>query len=133
LHIGAITLVQSAEEVDGILGKPWKVIDVAKKTTMRVYPLRGDREEKPYLAVTFKSGRVDSIQLSGDATPDSFSFSSLRLGDSADRITEILGPVAATSEVKDNESTLVSYQPFPISIEVKDKKIVSIKIWHDRE
>jgi hypothetical protein len=131
LHIGAIVLDQTVEKVDGILGKPWKTMDAAGGATMRVYPLHGNVEANPYLAVTFKSGRVDVIQLSGDGTPDPFSFSSLRLGERAQRVTDILGPVSASKEVRDNGATLLSYQPFPISIEVKDKKIISIRIWHD--
>ena len=131
LHMGAIFLDATVEDVEGILGKPWKVMDVEGGTKMRIYPLHGAGEDKPYFAITFRSGRVDAIQLSGDETPDPYDFSSIRLGDPAEHVTGILGPISDSKTVKDNGATLLSYQPFPISLEVKDKKVISVKIWHD--
>ncbi|HET9792888.1 MAG TPA: hypothetical protein VFS34_00380 [Thermoanaerobaculia bacterium] len=129
LHIGAIAVDETTERVDDRLGRPWKVVGGGRGETIRVYPIHGDPEANPYFAVTFKAGRATAIQLSGEETPDPYSFSGLRLGDSIRLLKDVLGPVTASEKLQGTETTLLSYQPFPISIEVKNRKVVSIKIW----
>jgi hypothetical protein len=129
LHIGAIGLDQTPANVEELLGKPWRIVSVDDDATMNLYPLRGDVDASPYLAVRFRAGRVDAIQLSGEGTPDPYGFSGLRLGDSDRRLREILGPVSGSEKLDGTDVTLLSYLPVPVSIEVKGRKIVSIKIW----
>ncbi len=129
LHIGAIALEETTEEAEDRLGTPWRVYDADAGAKIHVYPLQGNDEASPYLAVTFKAGRVTAIQLTGEETPEPYSFAGLRLGDSIRRLKDVLGPRTAKEKLENSEATLLSYLPFPISIEVMKKRIVSIKIW----
>jgi len=132
LHIGSIELDEAVENVDARLGSPWKTVETERRRTVRVYPLHGDAEALPYLAVTIEEGRVAAIQLSGEETPDPYGFSGLRLGDPARQLKEILGPAGAKERLENTDATLLSYLPIPVSIEIANEKIVSIKIWRRR-
>jgi len=132
LHIGAVGLDETPAAVERSLGRPWRIVAVEDGATMNLYPLHGDVDASPYLAVRFRDGLVDAIQLSGAETPDPYSFSGLRLGDPARQAKETLGPVTGSENLAGTDVTLLSYLPVPISIEVRHRKIVSIKIWHGR-
>lgn len=129
LLIGAIRVEQTVAQVEAITGKASAVVEGQAGEEIRVYSLRGAAEPPPYLAVGFVEGKVSSIQLSGNATSEPYAFSSLTLGDTADKVTQILGPPAARNPMKDVPGDLWSYRPFPISLEVHEGRVVSIKIW----
>ena len=129
LHIGAIRVDQTPAEVEAITGKASNVVEGQAGEEIRVYSLRGASEPPPYLAVGFLGGKVSSIQLSGKTTSEPYAFSSLSLGDTTEKVTQILGPPTAKNSLKEVPGDLWSYRPFPISIEVEAGRVVSIKIW----
>lgn len=131
LHIGILFLGGTVENAEVTVGRPWRVLEAAGGGETRVYPLRGGKDESPYLAITYEAGRIQAIQLSGDNTPDPYEFSSIKLGDADRHVKEILGPSSQSTAVAENGATLLSYRPFPISVEVKAKKVISIKIWRE--
>ncbi len=128
LRIGPIFVGQSHADVSKLLGEPWKILQEDKSTILKVYPINTNHEKVPYWVVTFKSGIVDVIQLTGTHAGKDLTFSSIRLGDSMSKVTEILGNPAATKPVAEIGGELWSYRPFPISVEIKDKRVYSIRI-----
>jgi hypothetical protein len=69
------------------------------------------------------------FQLTGDSTIDDLRFSSIELGDSEKKIIEILGEPSSKSEVQDVGSILWNYSALPFSLEVKNGRVYSIKLF----
>jgi len=129
LHIGDIWLGQSLAEVEGRLGQPHRVISEDPQNELRIHLLQGGSDENlPYLVLTVREGKVSAIQVTGAATESPYTFSSLALGDTAERVEEILGKPGSISPVEEIEGTVWSYLPFPISLELKDGRVFSIRI-----
>ncbi len=129
LHVGDIWLGQSLREVEGKLGQPHQVITDDPQNELRIHLLQGGSDENlPYLVLTVREGKVSAIQVTGAATESPYTFSSLALGDTAERVEEILGKPSSISPVKEIEGTIWSYLPFPISLELKGGRVFSIRI-----
>jgi hypothetical protein len=129
LHIGDIWIGQSLPEVEGKLGQPHRIISDDPQNEVRIHLLQGGSDEDlPYLVLTVSEGKVSAIQVTGVATESPYTFSSLALGDTAEKVEEILGKPGLISPIEEIEGTMWSYRPFPISLELKDGRVFSIKI-----
>jgi hypothetical protein len=54
----------------------------------------------------------------------------VELGDSVEAVTDVFGLPKEKNEVEGMEGvTLWSYPPYPISLEMRDEKLFSIRIW----
>ncbi len=128
LRIGSISIGQSEKDVERLLGSPWKVIKKDDETTIKVFPIESEEQSKPYWVITFKAGRAESIQVTGKNPKTASAFSSIRLGDKKTKVLEILGEPFATKPVEGIKGVLWSYRPFPISIEIVDERVYSIRV-----
>lgn len=132
LRIGPVQIGQTLRDIARMFGKPYRVVENGD-TTMRVYIIDIDTpqgQRTPYWVIGFdKERRVISIQMTGERGDKKLAFSSIRLGDPASRVTKILGKPSVTRDVKDVEGAKFwGYMPFPISIEIKNKRVYSIRI-----
>jgi hypothetical protein len=127
LHIGNVKMKMSIIEVEEILGEPKKVID-QNESQVRVYLLPTSEKYYPYFAVTFKNKIAKSLQLTGNSTSEDISFSSIRLGSYYKEVLELLGKPTNIQIVPDINGVEWTYYPFPISIEIINGKVYSIKI-----
>lgn len=128
LHIGDIWVGDSLSEIEGKLGTPFHVSEDESQGQLRGYALEGTEELLPYMILSVKANKVMSIQLTGTHTLSPYSFSSLRLGDPAEKIAGVLGPSGNISPVPEVQAERWDYYPLPISIEVKDGRVYSIRI-----
>ncbi len=128
LRIGQIHIGQREKDVERLLGSPWKVIKQDDTTTIKVFPIESNEEMKPYWVITFKKGAVEAIQATGKNPKTATSFSSIKLGDKKARVLEILGKPNASKSVEAIKGAMWSYQPFPISIELVDDRVYSIRV-----
>ncbi len=128
LRIGSVRIGQPAAEIRHHFGKPYDTLEHLGATVL-VYPIGPDADPMPYWAISVRDGSVIAIQITGRSEPQGNAFSSLRLGDRVDKVRRVLGAPAATKAVEDIGATLWSYEPFPISIEIKDERVYSMKIW----
>lgn len=127
LRIGPIHIGQSEKDVERLLGNPWKVIKDGA-TTVKVFPIESDEQPLPYWVITFKAGAAESVQVTGKNPKPAASFSSLRLGDTKATVLAILGEPLATKPVAEIKGIMWSYRPFPISIEILDERVYSIRV-----
>lgn len=101
---------------------------------IRVYTLPTPKSEKSYsyLAIYFKDGLSTIVQLTGTKTDVPLDFSSIQLGDSQDRVRDLLGPPSSSELETDMPVSLWSYYPFPFSLEMLDGKVYSIRVRGER-
>jgi hypothetical protein len=128
LRIGPIYIGQRERDVERLLGNPWKVIKQDDSTTIKVFPIESNEESKPYWVITFKNGAAEAVQVTGKNPKVTISFSSIKLGDKKSRVLEILGKPFASETIEDIKGTLWSYRPFPISIEIVDDRVYSMRL-----
>ncbi len=128
LRIGSIHIGQSEKDVERLLGNPWKVIKKDDATTIKVFPIESDEPSKPYWVITFKAGTAEAVQLTGKNPKTAEAFSSIRLGDTKTKVLKILGEPFATEPVEGIKGIMWSYRPFPISIEIVDERVYSIRM-----
>ncbi|MEF3691833.1 MAG: hypothetical protein V3574_02115 [Candidatus Moraniibacteriota bacterium] len=134
LRIGKLKMNMSVEEVDGMYGKPYEILNTNESEEIRIYLLTetisSSSENKPYLAVSFRNKKSNSIQISGQKITEDLSFSSIYLGDSKDKVREILGNPFSEKAVEENGANLWEFGPFHFSIEIKEGVVYSIRIWN---
>ena len=86
-------------------------------------------KEFPYVLVTYARSVAHAIQLTGPATPDQVAFSSIRLADSVSVVESVLGKPYEIAHRTNPEAELWSYDPYPISVEISQGRVASIRIW----
>jgi hypothetical protein len=129
LSFGSISLGDRLKAIESKFGTPYQIVPISNKSESRIYPLTSQSSDMPYLVVTYEDSVATEFQLTGDSTTDDLRFSSIELGDSEKKIIEILGEPSSKSEVQEVHSTLWSYSALPFSIEVKNGRVYSIKIF----
>ncbi len=140
LRIGWVYVGMVRREVERLLGAPWKSLrHEADGHDIAVYLVYRDekRDRGAYYAIEYEPvGRVQvaqSVQLTADPTPLPLDLSCLQLGDSGDRVTRQLGHPTSTEPFDDPSVQLRgvrwAYGDAPISIEVVDGKVYSLKVW----
>jgi len=130
LHIGAIRIADRYDGIETRYGKPSQVIPQSKGREIKVFVLKSKRNETTYLAITVEDNLVNAIQIEGARPDEPLPFSSVSLGDSSQRLIDLLGEPAKRKSVEENGATLWSYSPFPFSFEIVDQKVSSMKIWN---
>jgi hypothetical protein len=84
-----------------------------------------------YLVVLMDDkGIVRGLQLTGkpDSITENLPFSSIKLGASKDRVVDILGNPSSISNIPDMNGKLWNYAPFPISIEIVNGVVYSVRL-----
>jgi len=127
LNFGDISVNSSIEEIELILGEPYDKMEQAGRY-YRIYLLKPlDDGSQPYFALELKDGQIKSIQISGSATIEQLSFSSISLGDYYTFVEQKLGKPAEVGFV-DDETEHWAYTPFSFSFEIKNNFVRSIKL-----
>lgn len=130
LRMGPLQVGMSLFEVSRELGKPYRVVE-QDGATFRVYVISVNAPEGhplPYWVVGFRDGVVSSLQMTGEKGDRRLAFSSIRLGDSKTHVLQILGEPFLRQDVTDVGAEFWGYSPFPISLEIKEGRVYSIRI-----
>ena len=127
LNFNSVSILSSLIEIEEMLGEPYSIVNQAG-VDYRIYLLPSQTESTPYLALSLNSkNEPQSIQLSGTKSGDEYSFSGIRLGDYLGMVEKRLGKPTGIKKI-DDQTELWTYDPFPISFEIKDKLVYSIKL-----
>lgn len=128
LQIGPFHIGQSRQDVEKILGKSVKTYSSKGKTTSEVYVLDGTRERLSYFVVTYNDLITAALQLTGAGTNHKYAFSSIKLGDKEEWVIQVLGNPRSKKEVQEVQAIIWDYSPYPISLEIKGGKVISLRI-----
>ncbi|HKW42482.1 MAG TPA: tetratricopeptide repeat protein [Gemmatimonadales bacterium] len=140
LRIGWIYVGLARPEAERRLGKPWRSMrHEPDGNDIVIYVVFHDTEHQrgAYYAVEYESagGRqiVETVQLTQDPPPLPLDLACLQLGDSSPRVARQLGRADRTEPFDDEANQLRGerweYRDAPVSIEIVDGKVYSLKVW----
>ncbi len=140
LRIGALHVGQAREDVEERLGSPWQTVaSRAPGLTAAVYLLFRDSVAGRGAYYVIEYERVEardvafSVQLTGQRPDGIHHFSCLRLEDEVGAVRRQLGEPVDVSPFAAPESGVSgltwSYEPLPVSIEIVDGKVYSLRVW----
>lgn len=127
-RIGDFKVGDGWHTVSSRLGKPWRVVGRPNGVIAMAYLISSTEETKAYWVIENKQNTIASIQITGNYSNPSYSFSTIQLGDSEDRVTQVLGPNHSTEDVQEIRGVLWNYAPFPITVEFVNGKVYSIRV-----
>lgn len=144
LRVGSVFVGASREHVEHHLGTPWRSLEPRDSSRQMVaYRPSGDSliARETYFVVEYErvSGTevVFSVQHTGSHRSSSHEMSCLGLGDSATVVRRQLGPPSDSSVFGKSEhgSSGVSwyYSASPLSIELVDGRVYSLRVWRSDE
>ncbi|MGA3282580.1 MAG: hypothetical protein ABSD50_16550 [Smithella sp.] len=116
-------------EIIKLGGKFNQEVKTEDGSIIRVFKLPGVKQDEPmpYIFIQIKNKKVISVQLTGESTYADIGFSSLKLGDSSEKVVLILCEPIKKIDVPDVQSVRWEWGT-GFSIEIKDGKVYSIKI-----
>ena len=127
LNFGEISVNSTIAEIEGIIGAPYDIMDQGS-SRYRVYLLEIlDDGSQPYFAIEMRDDQLRSIQVTGNASREHLSFSSISLGDYHSFVEQKLGKPSETGVV-DDETVYWDYKPFSFSFEIRNDFVYSIKL-----
>lgn len=84
----------------------------------------------PFFVVTYRDGRAVTVQLSGPKTrPGALTFSGLNLGDSAQRVREVLGPPTEVKPAPRMGGDEWFYPPHQFTLILRNDVLASIRVY----
>ncbi|PEN12668.1 hypothetical protein CRI94_14235 [Longibacter salinarum] len=132
-HIGPFQLGLPFGEQTEPLGTPARRVVDTDSQRLYLYRLKPASDKPPpYLLLGGVGDTLTLIQLTGSKIDPLYDwdFSSVELGVPEDSITAVFGPLRQTKDVEDMDGVkLWSYLPHQISLEIRDEKLFSIRIW----
>ncbi len=128
LNFKTIKIGSTLEEIESMYNDIYKIIPESDTVETRVYLLETELEQIPYIVVEYRNNVATALQLTGLQTNADLSFSSIKLGDPEKYVIEILGKPNSIEEVEEIDGYFWDYSPFPITVEMVDKKVYSVKI-----
>lgn len=127
LNFNTVGINSTKDDLDSTFGEPYSTFS-QNGVEYTIYLIPSELDNSPYIAVSWnEDGELASIQMTGEKTDDSFAFSGIRLGDYYTMVENRLGKARSIQEI-DNQTKLWSYDPFTISIELRDDQVYSIKL-----
>ncbi len=108
--------------------KAWKEISQGQGVTASVHPIVANDEFNAYWVIGHKEGKITSIQITGNYPHEKLVFSTIKLADPKEKVKEILGPRFHERKVESINGIMWDYYPFPITIELIDNKVHSIRV-----
>jgi hypothetical protein len=138
LRIGTIAITDSLKTAERKIkkygGEYLKSMELDNGQIAKVYCMppidRTKTHMEPYLILCVKGNEIKSIQLTGNGTESKLQFSSFGLGDSKETVIAMVCAPTKTEEEKDMPGVqLWNYDSKPFSVEIKDEKVYSIKVW----
>lgn len=133
LALGPLSIGMARAEAEGVLGRPLARTEEARGIVF-IYALAWsgqprDSDLQTYAALRFdRADRVEMLQISGKPMQKRWAFSSLALGDPEGRLLAKLGRPFRTEPVAFNGAQLWSYGVWPFTFEVKDGRVISIRL-----
>lgn len=127
LNFKSVSILSTIEEIEALLGDPYTTLEQGG-IEYTVYLIPTEQESQPYLVISVNEiNLLESIQLTGEKTNDDFSFSGIRLGDYYTLVENRLGPPSTKEQVTPTTQMWL-YSPFPVSIEIENGTVSSIKL-----
>lgn len=127
LNFTSISILSDLNQIEKQLGQPIDSVN-QEGTAFFVYILPSDLKNPPYLALSLTGqNEINTLQLTGFKTNNQYAFSGIRLGDYYTIVEQRLGKPSTVEEL-DEQTQFWSYQPFPISFEIKNNLVYSIKL-----
>jgi len=127
LHMGPLVIGDEARSVKSVAGAPYRTLPQPKGATAAVYFL-GRPEQYPYLVATTLQDRIVALQITGTFAWNDFNFNHIDLGAKTERVIEHFGPPNHMEPSSIKDADLWVYRPRPFSFEVKDERVISIRI-----
>ncbi len=130
LQIGPVRIGETLRTVSMKFGKARQATKRGSVTD-RLYPIKGDvpaGQPVPYWVIGFEDQRVVSIQITGDLRVDQYAFSSLRLGDTEEKLLSKFGPAGFNQPAPRINGVMLGYSPYPVTFEIKDGKIYTMRV-----
>jgi hypothetical protein len=129
LKIGGVSIGMTMEHAEKNLNLKGYIHSQKDNTIIKVYPINAGKETQDYWLMYFNKNLLTTIQLTGTNSRPGDTFSSISLGDDKKSVLDILGvPFNGIVEVKEITGVRWSYKPHPISIEMVDDRVYSIRI-----
>ncbi len=128
LRIGPVTIGDRLDAVETLLGPPAKITPLSNNVEARAYFIRQRSQPPPYFIVTALGQRVVAVQLFGPPAEMPLTFSSLALGDSPQRVLDVLGPPSRRGENRERGFDTWYYPPFPIAVDMGAGHVVGLKV-----
>lgn len=130
LQIGPIRIGETMRTVSMKFGKARQATKRGAVTD-RLYPIKLDvpaGQPVPYWVIGFEGQRVVSIQITGDLRVDQYAFSSLRLGDTEEKLLKRFGPAGFNQPAPRINGVMLGYSPYPVTFEIKGGKIFTMRV-----
>ena len=128
LRVGAVAIADDRKAVEEVLGQPTQISDLDLRTEARVYPIPQRSVPEPYYVVTYQDDVAVAVQLIGPPTEMPATFSGLALGESMQRVLEVLGKPTRRCMLRPRGPETWMWQPFPIGIDILDGRVVGFKV-----
>ena len=131
LHIGPLAIGQTRAALEKVLGPPYRVIPGRNGLRHSLYKPAATAGQQAVFFVSYKLENIIALQLSGTGSHPQFTLSSIKLGDPAKWVQKVLdGPFSTLPiEKRDGSKAMLwDYAPWPLSFEIKDDKVISMRI-----
>ena len=127
LRIGKVRVGGAYSEIVQKFGEPNATEPVDEgRAQARIYIFDKNPKTLTYISVWEANGKIIAVQMTGTKT-DMPSFAGVSLGDDTKKLEATLGPASKVHPARGYD--LWSYKPFPFSIEVREGRVYSIKVW----
>lgn len=130
LRIGPIRIGATLRTVAMKFGKARQSVNRGP-VTERLYPIdvgASQGQRVPYWVIGFEDQRVVSIQITGDIPVLEFGFSSIHIGDPETKLQQRFGQADFNQPAPRINGTLIGYPPYPVTFEIKDGRIYSMRV-----
>ena len=107
---------------------PQKELALPNGVVASMFPILRNDNHHAYWVLGHKDGRVVSVQLTGTYQIPDYAFSTIVLGDSEDKVRNVLGPRYIIRAVEAIGGVMWDYAPFKISVELVAGKVYSIRV-----
>ncbi len=139
LRVGDAYVGEGRDEVERALGAPQQSFPQSSGALAYMYLVFHDvaQHRGAYYVIEYESLQgseiIRSLQLTRDQPPLPLDFSCVRLGDRAEGLTQQIGPPVHTAPFDDPSVGIKgqrwTYGPVPLSVEIVDGKVYSIRVW----
>jgi len=127
LKIGPVAIGDRMTAVEELLEAPDRITTLDDSVEQRAYFVRQRVQPLPYFIVTYLDGVVMAAQLVGPPTDMPLTFSSLSLGDSQQKVIDVLGQPARRCPNTARGFESWYWPPYPFAVDIGDSKVVGMK------
>lgn len=128
LRIGPIRVGESYPSLRERYPKPWKEYFLEGGGSAAVFQIIATRDVAAYWIIGHRDGKIVSVQLTGNYSHPDFSFATIRLNDTEEKVIAVLGRSRSIRPVTDIGGILWDYRPIPVSLEFVQGRVHSMKV-----